>query len=242
MPSVLANHTELVMGAAALIPALVLLIFVYRHDKVEKEPLGLLLLLLIGGGAGSVILSIAGETALQKVLDSAMNVYENEILYYVLLAFVVVACVEEGAKLLFLKLFSWKNRAFNYAFDAIVYSVFVSLGFAAIENVKYVFNYGMDVAFARAFTAVPAHMSFAILMGVFYGRAKLCESYGLRGKAKVNLALSYVVPMLFHGFYDTTCMIQNDVTAWLFVGFLLVMYILVFRLLRTASRYDRPLV
>lgn len=242
MLSNLLGNPNLVLGAVALIPALVLLVIVYRHDKIEKEPLGLLLLLLIGGGAGSVVLSIIGENVLQNALNSALNVYENEILYYILFSFIVVACVEEGSKLLFLKLFSWKHPAFNYAFDAIVYSVFVSLGFAAIENVKYAFNYGLDVAIARAFTSVPGHMSFAILMGVFYGRAKLCERYGMAGKAKRNLVLSFVVPMLFHGFYDTTCMIQNDVTVWLFLIFLVLMYILVFTLLRNASKYDRPLV
>ena len=242
MPSFIADRPDLVLGAVALIPALVLLVMVYRHDKIEKEPLSLLLLLLIGGGAGSVVLSLVLEGVLHNALDAVITPYDNEILYYVLFAFVVVACVEEGTKLLFLKLFSWKHSAFNFAFDAVVYSVFVSLGFAAIENVKYAFNYGLTTAIARAFTAVPGHMSFAILMGVFYGRAKLCESYGLQDKAKRNLVLSFLVPMVFHGFYDATCMIQNDITIWLFLIFLVFMYILVFRLLRQASKFDRPVV
>lgn len=238
--SFIAQNPDLLLGAVALIPALVLLVMVYRHDKIEKEPLGLLLLLLIGGGAGSVVLSILGETVLQNVLDSFLSPYDSAILYYVLLAFIVVACVEEGTKLLFLKLFSWKHSAFNYTFDAVVYAVFVSLGFAAIENVKYAFNYGLTTAISRAFTAVPGHMSFAILMGVFFGRAKLCESLGLGDKARKNLILSFLVPMAFHGFYDAACMINTGISTLVFLVFLVLMYILVFRLLRSASRYDRP--
>lgn len=242
MPSFIADNPDLVLGAVALIPALVLLVMVYRHDKIEKEPLSLLLLLLIVGGAGSVVLSIIGETVLQNALNSVLTPYDNEILYYVIFAFIVVACVEEGTKLLFLKLFSWKHSAFNYAFDAVVYAVFVSLGFAAIENVKYAFNYGLSTAILRAFTSVPGHMSFAILMGVFYGRAKLCESYGLQDKARKNMFLSFLVPVLFHGFYDATCMIERGYTTLIFLVFLVVMYILVFRLLRQASQFDRPVV
>ena len=58
----------------------------------------------------------------------------------------------------------------------------------------------------------------------------------------IMVVLSFLVPMVFHGFYDATCMIQNDITIWLFLIFLVFMYILVFRLLRQASKFDRPVV
>lgn len=150
--------------------------------------------------------------------------------------------MEEGSKLLFLKLFSWKNPNFNYVFDAVVYAVFVSLGFAAFENVKYVFSYGLVTAAVRAVTAVPGHLSFSVFMGVFYGRAKLCQVYGnSSGRAK-NLALSYLVPVFFHGFYDACAMIGGSTATLIFLAFVIFMYIIVFRLLRAASRHDRPLV
>lgn len=64
----------------------------------------------------------------------------------ILLAFLVVAVVEEGTKFFFLHQKTWHSPYFNYRYDAIVYAVFVSLGFAAFENVKYIFNYGLSVA------------------------------------------------------------------------------------------------
>lgn len=236
------STTSMIYSAAALVPAIVLLIFVYRHDKVEKEPASLLLKLLLLGGGASVVFALVGESILQGGLNALVAPYSQEILYNLLLAFVVVACVEEGGKLLFLKLLSWNSPHFNYVFDAVVYSAFVSLGFAAIENVKYVFAYGLEVALARAITAVPAHLSFSILMGVFYGRAKLCQVCEKRVLERKNLALAYLVPVFFHGTYDACCMIQNGVTVWLFLVFVIVMYVLVFRLLRRAAKYDRPLV
>lgn len=238
MPFLL-SPTSAVYVVAALVPAVVLLFYVYRHDKIEKEPPKLLALMLLGGVLATLF-SLVLETVGQGILNQFF--FYATPLYYILLAFIVVACVEEGGKLLFLKLFSWKKPDFNYVFDAVVYAVFVSLGFAAFENVKYVFSYGLVTAALRAVTAVPGHLSFSVFMGIFYGRAKLCEVYGDRsGKAK-NLALSYFVPVFFHGFYDACAMIGGTVATLVFLAFVVVMYIIVFRLLRAASRYDRPLV
>ena len=238
MPFLL-SPTSAVYVVAALVPAVVLLFYVYRHDKIEKEPPKLLALMLLGGVLATLF-SLVLETVGQGILNQFF--FYPTPLYYILLAFIVVACVEEGGKLLFLKLFSWKKPDFNYVFDAVVYAVFVSLGFAAFENVKYVFNYGLVTAALRAVTAVPGHLSFSVFMGIFYGRAKLCEVYGDHsGKAK-NLALSYLVPVFFHGFYDACAMIGGTVATLVFLAFVVVMYIIVFRLLRAASRYDRPLV
>jgi RsiW-degrading membrane proteinase PrsW (M82 family) len=72
----------------------------------------------------------------------------SETVYFIATA-VIVALVEEGTKLFFLKRFTWRSPDFNYRYDGVVYAVFVSLGFAAIENLLYVFQYGLSVAWAR---------------------------------------------------------------------------------------------
>ena len=120
----------------------------------------LLLLRLLLGGVLSAFAAILLETAGMWILPAFAE--EGSDLYYVLLAFLVVAVSEEGAKLFFLKKYSWHQPAFNYMFDGIVYAVFVSLGFAAFENVKYVFDFGLSVAFSRAFLAVPARDDHAV--------------------------------------------------------------------------------
>ena len=72
----------------------------------------------------------------------------------------------------------------------------VLLGFAAFENVKYIFNYGLSVAFTRAILAIPGHMSFAVFMGVFYGRAKLRYDCGNSMASRVNLLLGYLAAVM----------------------------------------------
>ena len=150
---------------AAIVPAVLLLRFIYRHDHIEKEPGGLLIALLVGGVLAalcSIILETIGNTVLDVVVS------QDSMAYYIILAFVVVAAVEEGTKLFFLKRRTWRNPNFNYLFDGVVYAVFVSLGFAAYENIRYVFSYGLSVALPRAFLAIPGHMGFAVFMGIFY--------------------------------------------------------------------------
>lgn len=225
-------------AAAALLPAIVLLRYIYRHDHIEKEPPALLIRLLLGG-----VLSAFAAILLETVGMWILPVFasEDSVLYHVLFAFIVVAVSEEGAKLFFLKKYSWNQPHFNYMFDGIVYAVFVSLGFAAFENVKYVFDYGLSVAFTRAFLAVPAHMAFAVFMGIFYGRARYCASRGRGAAAKSNLAAGFISAVLLHGFYDACLMVGTNLSLIVFVGFVIFMYFFVSRVVKTAAEEDHPL-
>ena len=222
---------------AAILPALILLVYIYNQDTVEKEPPQLLFrLLLMGVVAG--LLSIVLEEIGTVVLNSLVS-QENPA-YVIFLAFLVVAVVEEGTKFFLLNRTTWRNPNFNYRFDAIVYAVFVSLGFAAFENIGYVFGYGLTVAPSRALLAIPGHMSFAVFMGYFYGRAKLDSTYGDEEKARLNKWLGYLSAVFLHGFYDSCAMIGSAAATIVFVVFIIAMYIVVYRLIKSESRTDAP--
>lgn len=234
----LPGYVTAIYVLAAVVPAIVLLWYVYRRDRVEREPLGLLLSLL-WKGVLAALCSIALETIGQLVLNALVP--EGTLLHTILLAFVVVAAVEEGTKFFFLKRRTWYDYNFNYRFDAIVYSVFVSLGFAAFENIQYVFSYGLSVALPRALLALPGHMAFAVFMGVYYGRAKLRDNYGQTGAAKSDLMMGYFVAVLLHGFYDACAMIGTTRATILFILFVVVTYIRMFRIVKKESDRDRPI-
>ena len=223
--------------AAALLPAIVLLRYIYRHDTVEKEPPGLLLQLL-GLGVVSALCAGVIEALAQTVLDRLVDPASPA--YVVILAFLVVALAEEGMKLFFLRRRTWREPAFNYRFDGIVYAVFVSRGFAAFENVQYVLRYGLSVALPRAVLAVPGHMSFAVVMGVFYSRARHRAHYGEEAKCQADLWAAWLVPVLLHGFYDTCAMSGSTWSTPVFLLFVLVTYTAVFRLIKKESAQDAP--
>ena len=83
-------------------------------------------------------------------------------------------------------------------------------------------------------------MGFAVFMGLFYGRAKLCCDLGDKGGQKKNLILAYLSAVLLYGFYDSCCMVGTAKSTLLFVIFVIVMYIVVFRLIKRESRADTP--
>lgn len=222
---------------AAVIPAVVLLRYIYRHDTIEREPAGLLALLLLMG-----VIAALCSGMLESVAQSFLSIFvtPGSQIYTILLAFLVVAAVEEGMKFWLLKRKTWNHPGFNYRFDGIVYAVFVSLGFAAYENILYVFNYGLSVALPRALLAVPGHMSFAVCMGIYYGRAKLCEGWGDQAGMKRNLWSGYLFSVFLHGFYDACAMIGTSLATILFVVFVAIMFLAVYRKIKRESVTDAP--
>ena len=222
---------------AAMLPALFLMRYIYRKDTIEKEPRGMLIGLAFLGVAAAlvaVIFETLGTSLLSRYLE------EEDPAYTIVMAFLVVAVVEEGAKFLFLLWRTWRDPNFNYRFDGIVYAVFVSLGFAAFENVSYVMGYGLTAAGARALLAVPAHMGFAVFMGYFYARAKRCSDEGNVGGRRRNLWAGYLIAVLLHGFYDACALLGTLLSMLLFVAFVIAMYVIVIRFVKKESRTDAP--
>ena len=222
---------------AAVVPAIFLMRYIYKQDRIEREP-PWLLVNLIWRGVLAALASIVLELLGQSILDALVSPDNPN--YVILLAFLVVAVEEEGCKFFFLYRRTWHDPNFNFRFDAIVYAVFVSLGFAAFENVKYVFSYGLSVALPRAILAVPGHMGFAVFMGIFYGRANRCYDRGNRFGCQVNLVLGYLAAVLLHGVYDTCCMSGTEQSTLVFVVFVLVMYLAVYLLIKHESKTDAP--
>ena len=222
---------------AAVLPAIILLRYIYKHDTVEKEPPGLLLTLLFMG-----VLAALCATVLEAIFQTVLGllVDPGSPVYTILLAFLVVAVVEEGTKFWLLKRRTWYHPAFNYRFDGIVYAVFVSLGFAAYENITYVLRYGLSVALPRALLAVPGHAAFAVVMGAFYGRARLREGWGDLREARRDLWTGYLFAVFLHGFYDTCAMIGTGTSTVVFLVFVALMFLGIFRLVKKESATDAP--
>jgi len=116
-------------------------------------------------------------------------------------------------------LLSGKSREFNDKYDGIVYSGFISLGFAAVENVLYVFGNGYGTGIMRAFTAVPAHAIFGITMGFYFGMARFYTKKEDHLKRKALL-----IPVLLHGIYDFILFTGIEWLSIVFIGFLIYLY------------------
>lgn len=177
----------------AISPVLVIITYIYFKDKYEKEPIGILTKSFFLGATVSIIVTFIVGFFVAKIfpLTDVKNIFQQ-----FLQAFFVVALVEEFSKYIIVKFYSQRNKEFNEPFDGIVYAVMVSMGFAALENILYTFKNGAGTGLLRAFTAVPAHATFGILMGYFMGKAKFSSN-------RITLNLSgLLLATLFHGAYD----------------------------------------
>lgn len=238
MFSVLPSVTVLFVEAlAALLPAFFLLRYIYRQDKVEKEP-PRLLRQLFWMGCLSAVCALILELVANQLLDAVVDPADPRYIY--LLAFLVIAAVEEGAKLWFLHRRTWDERHFNYRFDGIVYAVFVSLGFAALENILYILGNGLSVALPRALLAVPAHMGFGVFMGYFYSRARLRKHRRKKRGVWVNMSLGYLSAMFLHGFYDACALKGTPLATAMFVVFVAAMYKIVYHMVTREAESDMP--
>jgi RsiW-degrading membrane proteinase PrsW (M82 family) len=180
------------------------MVYIYLKDKHEKEPLHLLSLSFLFG-----ILSAFLTLLISWPLDAIISIDEKNVSEQAIHAFFLVALVEELCKFAYIRGILYRNTNFNEPFDGIVYAVMVGMGFATFENVIYVSEGGIGVALLRMFTAVPAHATFAILMGYFLGRAKFEHR-------KSYLAIyGLVTAVLFHGLYDYFWFISFVPGIWL---------------------------
>ena len=191
----------MVLLLSALAPVAAVIIFIYVKDKYEKESKRLLFTAFALGGIISIIIT----TILYMFFDLFLPLPDNYSIWQQFVkAFFVVALIEEFSKYIMVRAFLQPRKAFNEPFDGIIYAVMVSMGFAAVENIMYVVQGGIDVAVLRAFTAIPAHATFGVLMGYYMGKAKFSKN-----RIQLNL-IGLSLAILFHGAYD----------FFLFIGFI----------------------
>lgn len=222
--------------AAAVIPAIALMIRVYQADHLEKESPALLYT-LVRAGILSSLLALVEERVFSYVLDQYVE--PDTVKYNVILYFCIVAIAEESSKYIFLRKNSWNSREFDCQYDGVVYAVFVSLGFALWENISYVLNFGLTTAIARSVTAIPGHACFGVFMGTFYGIAKKYDYAGDSFKKTLFTILSMLFPMLIHGSYDYIATLEQEGAGWYFLIFIAVLFIISYILVGQTSKEDK---
>lgn len=218
----------------ALLPGILIIIYIFRMDKIEHEPWSLIIKLVIFGAISCIPAVIAEEF----MTDLNPGYAEGTVGYAVYTAFAVAALCEEFFKYVLLRLGSWKNRNFDYRFDGIVYGVSVAVGFALLENVLYVMDGGLGTALIRGVLAVPIHAFCGVFMGIFYGAAKKYSIQGFSGQALRSKILALIIPMLIHGIYDSFAIMNTGTSSVILLVFVAIIYVVGIRKIKHYSRDD----
>lgn len=213
----------------SILPIILIACFIYLKDK-EKEPTKILAKLFLSG-----ILSIFVTLALTDILSLIFPILEADtdtlnLIELVFNVFIGVALIEEFSKWIFVYKIGYNHKEYDEVYDMIVYAVFVSLGFAALENILYVLQGGISVGILRALLAVPGHACDGVFMGYYLSLAKLADKNNNKPLSKKNKILSLIVPVILHGIYDY-CLFTGHL-FFLLVFFVFVILLYVFALKR----------
>ena len=215
----------------AALPVVLICMYVYKKD-VEKEPKSLLGKLMLWG-----VFSIIPVVIVELILDNFFKVSGNEgILKIFLYCFVGIGLIEETAKWIISYKVVYKDKEFNESYDAIVYSVFTSLGFALVENILYVLSNGVLTGLLRAFTSVPAHTCTGILMGYYLGLSKISEIKNEKGLSNKYMLFSLLIPAAIHTMYDSLAFSKASNSFEEFIIFTAFLYVISIIIIKRVSK------
>lgn len=205
----------------AITPVIICLFYIYIRDKYEKEPINLLITGVMFGVVITAPIVYVGNFLLIFMPNGGMLL---EAFY---LSFIISSFVEEIFKYIILFFLLWRNKNLNEKFDGIVYAVFISLGFALIENILYVFSEdlgGTSTAINRAIFSVPGHALFGVAMGYYFAMARFDKSH----KTKY-LILGFIVPWLLHAVYNFILLSNLPYMFFVFIIFVVFLWFSGFR-------------
>jgi RsiW-degrading membrane proteinase PrsW (M82 family) len=225
----------------SILPSIILGNIIYQKDKVEKEPTKLLVKLFLSG-IGSVILTLLLTKISKEIFPFLANEGNMTLFESFIKTFFQVALIEEFSKWIFLKKITWNNKEFNYLYDAIVYAVFVSLGFATIENILYVLDGGIEVALLRGIFSVPGHVFDGVFMGYYYGVSKLGEINHKKNIKTKNIILSLLIPTTLHFIFDFCLEHYNLYILIFYLIYVILLYINAFKKVNQISKITKSMI
>ena len=216
----------------AILPVFLIGKYVYKKD-VDKEPIKMVRRVFILGCI-SVIPALVFEMTFEHYFPSKYMVTDFEIFLSV---FIGIALIEEFCKWFMVMFSVYQDKEYNDFYDGIVYCVFSALGFACIENILYVFKFGIGTGLLRAVLSVPSHVCDGIIMGYFLSCAKR-ESKKSKILESIYIVCSVIFPFLIHGMYDYFITIGDTSSVAAFFILVVLIYIICIYLISKVSKND----
>ena len=148
-----------------ILPSILIILFFVKSDRFPEPTSEIIKVFFYG-----ILLCIPAFYINTALLEIYSNTNISEAL---IKSFLSAAPVEEVLKFTVLYSLVYKMKDFNEPIDGIVYGVAVSLGFATLENIYYVYvlsdyfaTNSQGLAILRSFSAIPAHGIFGATSGI----------------------------------------------------------------------------
>jgi len=220
-----------IIYVAALLPSILILYYVFKRDRFQEDKKEVIITFFLGSSTVLVL------QLLIPVTEAFANAFFSGIANDAFMMYFRAATLEESVKMLVLYFYAYRLGNFNEPMDAIVFATAASVGFAAIENIDYVFsgetqNQAFNIAFQRAFSAVPLHALCGIIMGTFFGLAIFATKNN-----KKYLFLSLALPIFIHGSYNFVLTFGLTFLIYILLIFLIIKSSSIFN----ALNYDQSM-
>jgi len=200
----------------AVAPAVLLVLYYLRNDRLRPEPKGAILRIFFLG----VIFTLP-TVSLELLVGLAAGHFQfNPMVHYFIRAFIVAALCEELFKLTIVIHFAYPRVMFDEVMDGIIYCIVASLGFACMENILFTLGGGLGTAIVRAITAIPLHATASGIMGYYIGLAKFASS---RRRETVLIYKGLAIAVLIHGVYDFLLFATPDLSLVASIGVYLLL-------------------
>jgi protease PrsW len=190
-------HVLLITVPAAVVPSILLVWYLHYVNILPKPRKPIVLTFVFG-----VLITIP-IVPIEFAYNLISNRISNPILSAASESLLTAAIPEELFKFMVMVLYCLNFFGSTRKIDAIIYGSIASLGYATLENFGYVYEYGLNAAILRAFTAVPAHAILGAVMGSFL------FSYSTKGNFKY-LWYAFFIPVLLHAGYDFPLMLIDN--------------------------------
>ncbi|CDQ39784.1 MULTISPECIES: glutamic-type intramembrane protease PrsW [Virgibacillus] len=212
--------------SAGIAPALALMSFFYLKDRFS-EPLPLIIRTFVLG-----MLLVFPIMFIQYVIQSEEIITNN-----FLESFLIVGFLEEFFKWFIFMYTIYHHSEFDAHYDGIVYAVAISLGFATLENILYLFTNGISYAFTRALFPVSSHALFGVIMGYYFGKAKMNPD-----NRRKNVCYAFFFPYVLHGIYNYILIQVSSYWAIILIPFMIGLWIIGLRRVKIANESTYHLI
>lgn len=205
--------------SASIAPIVALMSFIYLKDRITEPILLIVRTFIVGALLVFPIMFIQYALTTESLINNSF-----------IESFLYSAFIEEFFKWFIFLFLIFQHSEFDHHYDGIVYAVSISLGFATVENIFYLLINGIEYAFLRAFFPVSSHALFGIMMGYYFGKAKMNKK-----QQKLNITLAIFLPFILHGTYNY--ILQRFTNDWLLIliPFMILLWIRALHRMKTAN-------
>jgi RsiW-degrading membrane proteinase PrsW (M82 family) len=214
---------------AAIIPIVLYLIFIWKFDRFDREPIGLYLKNFLWGAFGAVFFALIGNLLFTYLLS--LFIADKSIVNSGSSIF-IAPIVEEFTKGVFL-LFTVTNRKFDNITDGIVYGGAIGLGFGMTENFLY-FSSVQDsmrswllLVTIRTIYTAGLHCVTTATFGAFLGLAKFKSLFYKIVLPPIGLGIA----IFLHSFWNlTVSSSETSLIGFIFLSGLIILFVSLFSL------------